>query len=263
MTESFNDIATIVPIQLKQDDTLVFDQDQCFIFTDKLEAEKFYRLYGFVNCECKLKMLNQVNQENGVVDNIGLNNSTTDDSTHSPLKEKLTTAVSGMHKTKKRPFNFISNTANPNSQPSKLASSIQSTSNIMRGQKRFKLNSFGAMGQGNGNSGIGLTKAQVRVQELSKLSIADVIKMKEASKQECTRMVAELQQKMEDKADTLRSNKKYYGERCQDLLNEILCRQPVVPDTGAKNTMTQIIKKLGIDADAIKFNIEDDDFQAF
>jgi hypothetical protein len=49
----------------------------------------------------------------------------------------------------------------------------------------------------------------------------------------------------------------------QELLSEIVARQPYNPYTGEANTLTSTIKQLGIDAEKIKFSAEDEDFVKF
>jgi len=73
----------------------------------------------------------------------------------------------------------------------------------------------------------------------------------------------EVQAKLKSKIQKVTDNKAYYGGKCQELIQEILRQQPTDPQTGDSNTLASVIKRLGIDAEAIQFNAEDDDFNAF
>ena len=55
-------------------------------------------------------------------------------------------------------------------------------------------------------------------------------------------------------------HREYYKEKCQELLGEVLARQPSIPDTGERNSLSQIIKSLGIDPEKVGFSREDEDF---
>ncbi|CDW73178.1 UNKNOWN [Stylonychia lemnae] len=282
--EELNDIVTIKSITLKSNERYLYDTNLCtnnktspflqisekiqigYVFTDQKEAERFFKLYGFANCECRVSHFTSEQK-----DQLGSNT----DEKLSPLKYTLAKNVieqllifyqcNGKMKglqsqgSKKRNFNFISgsNASNPTTAgTNKLQNSLNNTCGAAK-HKKFKLNSAGLSG------GIGLTKAQVRQNELMKLNLDELNAMMKEQKVSSEKIIKEIEQKIKDKSVLIKDNKKYYGERCQDLLNEILCRQPNVQDTGERNTMSLIIKKLGIDADSIKFCFEDDDFKPF
>lgn len=69
--------------------------------------------------------------------------------------------------------------------------------------------------------------------------------------------------RLEEKTKTLNENIKYYGGKVQELLHEVIARQPFNQYTGEQNTLSSTIKQLGIDAEKIKFSFEEEDFKKF
>ena len=86
--------------------------------------------------------------------------------------------------------------------------------------------------------------------------------MEEKQKQN-EEMNKEIESKLKTKTEEIKANMKYYGEKCQELLLEVLSRQKYEQETGEQNSLSAIIKKLGIDAEQIKFNFEEEDFKSF
>ena len=71
------------------------------------------------------------------------------------------------------------------------------------------------------------------------------------------------EQRLAEKTQTLQKNIKYYGERVQNLIQEIVSRQPYDQYTGTSNTLASTVKKLGIDAEKIKFDFKNEEFTDF
>ena len=84
---------------------------------------------------------------------------------------------------------------------------------------------------------------------------------------ELEKQVAEADQyhesRLEEKTKTLHENIKYYGSKTQELMHELVSRNPFDQETGTPNTLATIIKKIGIDAEKIKFCFKDEDFTDF
>ena len=66
-----------------------------------------------------------------------------------------------------------------------------------------------------------------------------------------------------EKTAILFKNIKYYGTKVQELIQELVYRQPYDQETGLQTTLTSTVKKLGIDTDKIKFSMKDEDFTPF
>ena len=65
---------------------------------------------------------------------------------------------------------------------------------------------------------------------------------------------------MSEKTEILKTNVKYYGQRCQVLLEAIVERKRYDPATGLRNTLQNTVQQLGIDSEKIKFNPETEEF---
>ena len=71
------------------------------------------------------------------------------------------------------------------------------------------------------------------------------------------------EERLAEKTQTLQKNIKYYGERVQNLIQEVVSRQPYDQETGRSNTLACTVKKLGIDAEKIKFDSKNEEFTDF
>ena len=69
--------------------------------------------------------------------------------------------------------------------------------------------------------------------------------------------------RLEEKTATLQQNIKYYGSKVQELIQELVYKQPFDQDTGMHTTLKSTVVKLGIDQDKIKFDIKDECFTNF
>ena len=73
----------------------------------------------------------------------------------------------------------------------------------------------------------------------------------------------EYEKKVKEKTSIVTKHKQYYGNKCHELLNEMLSRQPTDPESGNMNSLSLIIKTIKIDAEKIQFIAEDEDFKSF
>lgn len=69
--------------------------------------------------------------------------------------------------------------------------------------------------------------------------------------------------RLAEKTKTLEQNVKYYGGKTQELIQELLIRQPFDMDSGMPFTLASTIKKLGIDTDKIRFSFKTEEFTDF
>ena len=65
---------------------------------------------------------------------------------------------------------------------------------------------------------------------------------------------------MDEKYDEIKKNIAYYGTKCQELIEEICIRQPYDVETGKKNDLPNMIQKLGIDKEKVKYDEKDEEF---
>ena len=69
--------------------------------------------------------------------------------------------------------------------------------------------------------------------------------------------------RVKEKTEVLLKNIKYYGSKVQELIQELVSRQPYDQETGLQNTLASTVKKLGIDTEKIRFNLKDEEFTDF
>ena len=61
--------------------------------------------------------------------------------------------------------------------------------------------------------------------------------------------------RLAEKTAELQKNIKYYGSKVQELIEELVTRQPSHDqETGLPNNLASTVKKLGIDTDKIRFD---------
>jgi hypothetical protein len=62
---------------------------------------------------------------------------------------------------------------------------------------------------------------------------------------------ADYEKRVKDKTGVVTQHKQYYGNKCHELLAEMLSRQPTDPEGGGMNSLSLIIKNIKIDAEKI------------